>query len=156
MIRTRLASGFIAAGIAAWLLSPAPCHGRDHAESSLRAADQAERDAFFTGDPVLQERIWGPTFVVTTPGGEVLGRDVIIGALESGARPYRRFERETERVQVHDGFAVTLGRETVVPMTSDTSVYRRYTHLWMRHDDGWRLVARHASLLDDVDEGTSQ
>lgn len=131
---------------------PAPEAGRaPEEEGDIREADQLEARAVLEGDVAVQETVWAEEFVVTNTQGEVLTREQVLAAFRAGARPYTEFERVTEQVQMLGPVAVSLGRERVVPTGSPAGHpghERRYTHVWVKPGEAWRLVARHAMRLE--------
>lgn len=117
------------------------------------AAEAAFYSAFATTDASGMERVWGQTGPVLCvhPGGALLaGRQAVLqswieifaGAQSPGVE-YRLLESFSD-----GGLAVHLVEEHIRPSASSRAEPTRVlvTNTYRREDDGWRIVAHHASL----------
>jgi hypothetical protein len=114
----------------------------------IKNLDKQEAEAVLKHDTTALERLWADNFTVNTPYN-------IIGTRKRGDRInlfYSRFDRTVEKVIVlNDSLVSTMGNEIVVrkaPMTlAGQTLTRRFTHLWIRKDQRWQLVVRHANFV---------
>jgi ketosteroid isomerase-like protein len=118
---------------------------------TVRALDEHEFRAVMGGDLATLRDLWADDFVVTPPDNVPKDKATVLGLIESGRIAYSETERVVEQVIVRDGVVVTVGREVVVPSgdrpDAGQRLVRRYTHVWVRADSVWRLVARHANVV---------
>ena len=121
------------------------------AEATIRRLEQLEVRAVLARDTATLRTLWDTAYVVKNPDNHVvtakadpLDRPVL-------GKPRTAFTRTTERVTFRGDFAFAMGGEAVVPgggqARAGETVVRRYTNVWMRQSDGWKLVARHANVV---------
>jgi catechol 2,3-dioxygenase-like lactoylglutathione lyase family enzyme len=116
--------------------------------------DRAEAAAMVAGACGALATLWSAQLRITPPGGPAVDRSTALDLVEQGILAYRRVDREVEHVLDQGDVLVSIGREDVVPTSGEPSS-RRYTHVWAREDDTWRLVARHASTLPQPSAGVT-
>ncbi len=130
---------------------------RSPAEQAVLALDDQERIAALTRDVPALERLWSDQFVVNAPNNRVVvgKRAVLDTFVGAGVINFSSFERNIEFVR-HDGDLVfIMGLETVRPLTdapaaglvAGQAVQRRFTNIWKREGNTWRLFARHANVI---------
>jgi len=116
-------------------------------EQEIRRLDVAHADAVLRGDLAALDKLWTEDFKVNNPFNQIDRADRI----RTGAVTYSSFIREPETVLIHGDTVIVMGREIVVPKgdspDSGKTINRRYTNIWMKRSDNWRLVARHASVI---------
>ena len=79
------------------------------------------------------------------------------GALLDALVPRSSCVRQIEFFRVDGDFAFIMGLETIVAATDAPGVglvagqptRRRFTNVWKREGDTWRLYARHANVIAD-------
>lgn len=126
-------------------------------EAVVRALDDEERIAALGRDVPALERLWSDEFVVNAPNNQVVvGKTANLEAfVRSGIIDFTTFERSIEHVAVHGDLVAIMGQETVVPRADAPSVglvagqpvQRRFTNIWRRESDTWRLYWRHANVI---------
>lgn len=80
--------------------------------------------------------------------------------VRGGIINFSSFERTIEFLRVDGDFGVIMGLETVVPRTDAPSVglvagqviRRRFTNIWKKEGDAWRLYWRHANVIPSAGE----
>jgi hypothetical protein len=124
-------------------------------EDLVRSLDDQERLAALKRDVPALERLWSDQFVVNAPNNQVVvGRrqnlDTFVRVIN-----FSSFERTIEFMRVDEAFGVLMGLETVVPRTDVPSaglvagqaIRRRFTNIWKKEGDTWRLYWRHANVM---------
>jgi len=122
-------------------------------EAEIRRLEQMEVAAVLSRDGAVLEKLWDAQFVVNNPDNQIvlakpdpLDRPVM-------QRPRTSFTRDVEHITVNGDVVISMGNETVVPAgdlpSSGETVKRRYTNIWMKVDDGWKLIARHANVIPE-------
>ncbi|HEV7781876.1 MAG TPA: nuclear transport factor 2 family protein [Chitinophagaceae bacterium] len=120
-------------------------------EAEIRTLEQTEVQAILKKDSVTLLKLWdknytvnSPDNVIVFPGKTTLDRPVLKRARTS-------FTRDIEHIIIKGNFAISMGSETVVPVDDQTQpgqiVKRRFTNIWEKQVDGWKLVARHANVI---------
>ena len=126
-------------------------------EAAVRALDEQARIAALSRDVPALERLWSDHLVVNAPNNQVIlgKRAVLDDFVRTGIINFSSFERRIEFIRIDGDFATTMGLETVVPLTDSPanglkagqSMRRRFTNIWKRDRDTWRLFIRHANVI---------
>jgi ketosteroid isomerase-like protein len=121
-------------------------------EAAIKSLEQTEVQAVLAKDTVALKKIWDNNYIVNNPDNKI-----ILAKLNSVDRPVLQkqkvsFAREVEQVLINGDVAISMGNETVVPISDDVTkpgqtIKRRYTNIWMKKDGSWKLVARHANVI---------
>lgn len=123
-------------------------------EGEIRALEAREVAAIMADDVPALETIWDEAFVVNSPNNAVtVGRAAVVGLVRAGVIDYHQFDRTIERVTVQGDVAIAMGAEAVRPKAgpqAGQTLQRRYTNIYQRRGDGWRMIARHANLQPAV------
>jgi ketosteroid isomerase-like protein len=125
--------------------------GRDSAaEATVRALDDQERLAALNQDYAALERLWSEHIIVNAPLNQILpNRSALLDYFRKGMTTRSSFERSIEQVRVDGDIAIIMGAETVKPIgnapRAGQTVHRRFTNIWKKEGDTWRLWARHAN-----------
>ena len=123
----------------------------------VRSLDDQERAAALNRDVPALERLWSDEFVVNAPNNQVVvGRQQNLDKfVRGGVINFSSFERTIEFMRVDGDFGVIMGLESVVPRTDAPTVglvagqviRRRFTNIWKKEGDTWRLYWRHANVM---------
>ncbi|HEU4748918.1 MAG TPA: nuclear transport factor 2 family protein [Gemmatimonadaceae bacterium] len=126
-------------------------------EQTVRALDNQERIAALNRDIPALERLWSEQFTVNAPNNRIVvgRRNNLDTFVRGGIINFSSFERAIEFTRLDGDFAVIMGVETVVPVSdapsaglvAGQSVKRRFTNIWKREPDAWRLYWRHANVI---------
>lgn len=121
-------------------------------EAKIRALDNEERIAALNRDTIALARLWSDQFVANGPNNRVVAdKRALLDALV----PRSSYERLIEFVRVDGEFAFIMGLETLVAVKDAPGVglvagqptRRRFTNVWKREGNTWRLYARHANVI---------
>jgi len=123
------------------------------AEVEIRRLEAEQVEFLMNGKVIEMKKNWAVNFTVNNPFNVV--QDAATGPIQNGALTYSKFERNIEKVLLHDSIVIVMGNELVVPKTApkgtshDTHqpIKRRFTNVWMRKDGKWMMIARHASNI---------
>ena len=126
-------------------------------EAHVRALDDQERTAALQRDLPALERLWSEHLTVNAPNNQVVaGRQAVLDMfVRSGIIDFSVFERAIEFIRADGPFVFIMGQETVTPrsdapgagLVAGRTITRRFTNIWRREDDTWRLFARHANVI---------
>jgi ketosteroid isomerase-like protein len=122
------------------------------AEATIRALDDQERLAALNQDFAALERLWSEHFIVNAPTNQVLpNRKAVLDNFRKGMTTRTSYERNIEQVRVDGDIAIVMGAETLKPTGNapfaGQTVHRRFTNIWKKERDTWRLWARHANWI---------
>jgi ketosteroid isomerase-like protein len=128
-------------------------------EQRVRALDDQERIAARSRDIPALERLWSEQFTVNAPNNQVVaGREAVLRTfVRSGIIDFARFDRQIELIRVDGTYVTIMGLEIIEPRSDAPSaslsagrlVRRRFTNIWRKEADTWRLFIRHANVIPD-------
>ena len=122
------------------------------ADATIRALDDQERLAALNQDFAALERLWSEHFIVNAPSNQILpNRSAVLDWFRKGMTTRSSYERSIEQVRVDGDIAIVMGAETLKPTgnapLAGQTVHRRFTNIWKKEGDTWRLWARHANVI---------
>ncbi len=120
-------------------------------ETTIRKLEDAQREAFLKKDTNALYKIFAPDFVVNAPTNKITTLQQLKYLIRSGEVDMEVFERVTEKVTFNNNIAIAMGNETLHPSgkmpNAGKTVKRRYTNIWMKTNDNWRLIARQSTII---------
>jgi ketosteroid isomerase-like protein len=121
-------------------------------EEAIRELEKKEHTAMLNKDAITLQQLWAADFMVNAPFNRVtMGSQEVIDLVKKGAISYSSFTRNIEQVMVKGDMVITMGSEEVVPNgdspDAGKTIKRRYTNIWTRQNNSWRLTARHANEI---------
>jgi len=124
----------------------------DSEEDVIRQLEEQERQAVLQQDLAVLERLWAEGFIVNNPQNQISpNRDAVLALVKKGLIRYTRFERRIESIRFNADIAIVMGAETVEPVgdapRAGRTIERRFTNIWRKQDDTWRIIARHANII---------
>jgi ketosteroid isomerase-like protein len=105
--------------------------------------------AIMAHDAAGVRSVWAEDFVVNSPNNEVLGREQVIAVMERDFLDYKDFKKHITFVGEKPEMTVIMGYDTMVPtkgLGAGKQVTRPFTDVWTKRSDGWKLVARQATI----------
>jgi hypothetical protein len=89
--------------------------------------------------------------VVQNPENVIVGFRQIIDRVKTGKINYASFERLIEKVTFFNNTSIVMGKEVLIPQGSTQNtgktVTRRFTNIWMKEKNVWKLTARQATIV---------
>ena len=121
-------------------------------DTEIRNAESQELNAVLKGDTIaLFTKYWSPEMVVNTPANVVGDIENTKKNLRAGKINYSSMTRNIERITFNENIAIVMGNEILKPQGNNENagktVTRRFTNIWMKSKDGWRMVARQATII---------
>ena len=122
------------------------------AEAMIRALDNEERIAALNQDLRALERLWSEHFIVNAPSNQILpNRTAVLDWFRKGMTTRSSYERVIEQIRVDGDIAIVMGEEILTPTANaphaGQTVRRRFTNIWKKEGEAWRLWARHANWI---------
>lgn len=125
---------------------------QSNVENEIRKLDHLEAQATISGDTITLKKLWSPGFVVNNPANRVVNIEEIRQLMKEGKIAYTTFSRVIEKVTITGPVAITMGHEENEPEKATDNagkkVTRRYTNVWLKDKDGWRIIARQATIIN--------
>lgn len=118
-------------------------------DATLRACETTLRSAQLASDVAALERLLDDALMFTGPDGAVYGKADDLQAHREGWVRITRLEAGEERVQHFGSLAVVSVRMEMAGSWKGQPFEgpSRYTRVWRRTEDGWRIVAGHVSAV---------
>lgn len=121
-------------------------------ERVIRKLETEEREAVLRGDLQALETLWAADFTVNSPQNRISSSSAeVLDLVRSGVIRYSSFAREIEALRFYGDTVIVMGQEVVTPVgnapNAGESVRRRFTNIWIKQGDQWRLAARHANAI---------
>ena len=120
-------------------------------EMIIRKLEDRERAAILKGDTTQLSSLMSKQIVVQNPENAIVGFQQIVDRVKSGKINYSRFDRRIDRIAFVNNIAVVMGLETLTPQgdtqNAGKTVTRRFTNIWTKESDEWKLTARQATVV---------
>ena len=122
-----------------------PSETADHKE--LTRLEDVWNQAHLHGDAEALERIWADDLQVAVPQMPVWNKMTLVAFVRSGQMKFSRYETSDLHIRTYGATAVVTGRLQRKRVMGDREVSDdwRFTKVYIRGGDGWRVVAFHAS-----------
>ena len=133
-------------------VNEAPSAHNSEVEAEIRELDQIQGKAWLDRDQETLKRLWSPEFVLQAPSNQILTREGVFREMQTPrlAGGLASMERTTERVTQFGDIVISMGMDRPENKTGPTAGIvrtQRYTNVWRREGNSWRMIARHAHLL---------
>ena len=105
--------------------------------------------AMMSHDAAGVRTVWADDFVVNSPNNEVLSREQVIAVMERDFLDYKDFRKHITFVGEKPEMTVVMGYDTLTPIKgpgAGKAATRPFTDVWAKRSDGWKLVARQATI----------
>jgi ketosteroid isomerase-like protein len=116
-------------------------------EQEIRTLEEQGRVAFLAGDVATLDAMWDDGLLVNSPLNMVNDKARVLQLLGAGIIRHTMDEVTIEHVARYGDIVVVMGRDTVDGPPSNVLTHRRFTNVWQRQAEGWRMVARHAQVV---------
>lgn len=134
-----------------WILMSITLLAQEEAELTIMQLEELERTAILEGDTLSLANIMSERLMVNNPENRLVDYHEVMKRLRTGKIDYTRFDRKIDKISVFGNTAIVMGSETIEPKsTSDNAgktITRRFTNVWQQGPDGWKLIARQATII---------
>ena len=119
--------------------------GRDRAE--LAELENVWNQAHLRGDAEALDRLWADDLEVAVPQMPVFKKAELMAFVRTGRMRFSRYETSDLHIRPYGSTAVVTGRLQRRRTLGDRELDDdwRFTKIYVRGGDGWRVVAFHAS-----------
>ena len=121
---------------------------RSNIEQVIRQLDGERIQAQIGADAAALDRIYADDFIGVGPSGTVRTKKQVILDFTSGTLKFQSVTTNEVQVRVYENTAVETGLSTMDGQDNGKAVPRntRFTRVWVKQQDYWRLVANHYSV----------
>lgn len=120
-------------------------------EAVIRRLENAEREAILKGDTTVLSQLMSAQIVVQNPENAIVDFNKIMDRIKGGKINYSTFERSIENIAFINNLEIVMGLEILTPQgtsqNAGKTVKRRFTNIWMKQKDVWKLTARQATII---------
>lgn len=121
-------------------------------EATIRRLEDQQRLAVLHRDLASLDRLWSDDLILNPPTNQVfVGKQAVLDRFfRNGRINLSSLETQIEVVRIDGDYAVVMGAEAWRSAGSDPSSEpsrRRYTDVWKRTGDTWRLLWRHDNVI---------
>ena len=125
---------------------------QENIETTIRALEKMEGDAFAKKDTLTLMKLFSPSLVVNAPINKVMSYGDVMGMIRAGKIDVGKVEKTIEKITVIENIAIVMGQDLVTAQGqmdhTGKTVTRRYTDVWMKTGDSWKLAARQATIVN--------
>jgi ketosteroid isomerase-like protein len=124
---------------------------QDAREAEIRNVESLQTQAILKNDTTALYKLWSPDIVVNNPYNNVVTLDQIKKIFRSGkVGNTSSLDVSIEKITFAQDVAIVMGKETLTPQGSadysGKTIIRRFTNIWMKEGEEWKLTARQATL----------
>ncbi|MCY1722468.1 nuclear transport factor 2 family protein [Prolixibacteraceae bacterium Z1-6] len=124
--------------------------GQLNDEMKIRQLEKHWTELLDKGDTTSLLEIWSENYVVNNPNGKIVTPKEIVALMKSGHK-FPAVERIIEKITFNQDIAIVMGKELQQPgsMTPnhDDWMPRRFTNVWIKTKEGWKLAARQSTQV---------
>jgi ketosteroid isomerase-like protein len=120
---------------------------QNKSEDEIRILEKQEVTAFLTQDYKTLDKLWDKNLIVNSAKNLIEhNAQEVKDLLKAGVIKNAEMERTVEEVSIHENVAISMGSEIVKSMQGKV-VKRRFTNIWLKTPDGWKLTASQHSII---------
>lgn len=119
----------------------------EEVKNTIKKLDIEEAIAFTALDFTILDKLWASNFRVNNPRNSIsLSAEEVRQGLKTGRIKHLSIDRHIEQIFFQETMVVTMGNEDVKEADGHI-VKRRYTNVWLKQGNDWKLSFRHANLV---------
>jgi len=138
-----------------FLLAAVSAHAQSQSRSQrsiieeIRRVDGERIQAQVNADAVALDRIYADDFIGIGPSGTLRTKKDVLADFTSGSLKFQSITTDDVEIRVYGNAAVETGLSTMKGQDAGKVVpeKNRFTRVWIKQADRWRLVANHYSNL---------
>jgi ketosteroid isomerase-like protein len=120
-------------------------------ETEIRNLEKQEGEAFAKKDTIALLKLFSPNLVVNSPVNKVFGFADVMNMIRNRKIDVGPVEKVIEKITFVENIAIVMGHDIVTPQgamdNAGKTLTRRYTDIWMKDKNSWRLSARQATII---------
>jgi ketosteroid isomerase-like protein len=116
-------------------------------QAEIVAVEEAANTAFLNRDLARLDQLFSEELLVNSPINIVNTKPKLLELLGTGVIGHVSSSFKHELIRRDGDLVIVMGSDTVKNSPSEPTLRRRYTNIWRREGDRWRLYVRHASVI---------
>lgn len=137
--------------ILAILTANLSCFAQQLEEAVLQNLEDLEREAILKSDTTMLLKLMSPDLLVHNPENSIVGLKQVLARVKEGKINYASFERKIEKIAIKENVGIVMGEETIKPrgvtMHQGKTLTRRFTNIWLKENNVWKLTARQSTII---------
>ena len=124
---------------------------QENNETEIRNLEKLEGESFVKKDTATLFNLFSPQLVVNTPLNRVATLEDIKRLLRIGKIDLTSSGKNIEKITFINNMAIVMGQDVITPQGAmagaGKTVTRRYTDVWIKDENSWRLTVRQATNI---------
>ena len=116
-------------------------------QAEILAVEERANAAFLNRDLAQLEQLFSDELLVNSPINRVNDKKKLLELLGSGAIGHVSSTIRHELIRRDGDLVVVMGSDAVQDSPSAPVLQRRFTNIWRKEGDRWRLYIRHANVI---------
>jgi len=116
-------------------------------DAEITALEHDANRAFLERDLVQLDALFSDALVVNSPINRINDKRAILELLGAGAIGHVESTIRHELMRRDGELVVVMGADSVRNTPADPLLHRRFTNVWRREGERWRLYIRHANVI---------
>lgn len=134
-----------------FLLFSISAFAQQNMDAKIRQLEKMEGEAFAKKDTTTLLTLFSPQLVVNTPLNRVATFEDVMHLIRIGKIDVSADEKVIEKITFVENVAIVMGYDIVKPQgamaNAGKTAKRRYTDIWMKDKNNWRLTARQVNII---------
>ena len=134
-----------------FIIANSVAFGQPSDEIKIKQLEKHWTELLNKGDTSALLKIWSENYVVNNPNGKIVTPKEIIALMKSGHK-FPLVERIIEKITFNQDIAIVMGKELQQPANMTTNhdewIPRRFTNVWIKTEESWRLAARQSTQVN--------
>ncbi|HEY7239757.1 MAG TPA: nuclear transport factor 2 family protein [Burkholderiales bacterium] len=118
--------------------------------SEIVSAENAANQAFLDRDLARLDQLFSDELLVNSPINRINDKKKLLELLGSGVIGHVSSTVQHELIRRDGDLVLVMGADTVQDSPAAPTLRRRFTNIWRREGDRWRLYIRHANVIADL------
>ena len=116
-------------------------------QADIVAVEEAANTAFLERDLARLDELFSDELLVNSPINIVNTKPKLLELLGAGVIGHVSSAFKHELIRRDGDLVIVMGSDTVKETASEPSLRRRFTNIWRKEGDRWRLYIRHANVI---------
>jgi ketosteroid isomerase-like protein len=116
-------------------------------QAEIVAVEEAANTAFLKRDLARLDQLFSEELLFNSPINIVNDKQKLLDLLGAGVIGHVSSAFKHELVRRDGDLVIVMGSDTVKNSPTEPALRRRFTNIWRKEGDRWRLYIRHANVI---------
>jgi ketosteroid isomerase-like protein len=116
-------------------------------KTDIAAVEQLANTAFLERDLEQLDVLFSDELLVNSPINRINDKKKLLELLGTGVIGHVSSEFRHELMRRDGDLVIVMGSDEVKNSATEPTVHRRFTNVWRKEGDRWRLYIRHANVI---------